>query len=1160
MILHFPDLDTLRLALTSGAVPPGVSLAAAKAGFDDKGQLWLQPSVAPSKTALAELRKLGVQSPRTSGAPLTLDAGSWLQVVPVQRNSERTAPPEQTPVLFDVAAGQLSGLVSEILRLGNDRQSFRTLRDSADDNGEVRVLLRVVGPPYYSLLRALDREGQSGEPVAYIEAAPRVWVQVGYTHPFSGLVKVPDGKLLLIQPPRQWSFLDDVPFRDIYDVLEFRLPHTKTGWQDTDLGHRLTVPLRLAYGGTHETAELWVLRERPVEQLDQLVSNADDLLLKQLSFAVAEKDGQTIIVLRVRPSKHAAPVLVLPGAVAFRSFLKLPNLFLPVGSRLHPPLRRDAVRKLLADDPAQITWLFPDDNRTFTPETLPDAAFRPLPDWIDYVFDHDAAALRAWVEATQFEFEEFVCNEDDSSKPRKPPGSNREKSPRRRRDEEPDLSAVQNPPTKGQAPEERETAQEFAAVPKYEPNLVQQLRKALEERFLRLEGPLDSPERQAFWPELAELYTAPPLNDDAGLCWANTLWHREDPPGGLAWKWFASEAARVAARSHDGTPGGRSWAIAGTLTKGKESEVGAADLDRVLALEEPASADVRTLAAYVYWAAQQPHPPAALVQRLGKIRHFLEANEIVLPVRAVWLAWTSLVRLSDRDVLGLARTRDRLLERLFQNGLRPEQDLPSFLRYSGQPSSDRFRAFRQWMLGLPDKVQQWVNLNTKDGVGPLLATEAYADLIFAFGVARLGESDSSRALLQRAQGVLQGKDNAHALLLQAFSFRIQQALEGKPHTGPLPADFLQAVERRDNMEKYLVNRLRQDSRILEPVQKIDAYSQWLQRTSDLDRALAELEKAHDPAVIPPAVEKLLHDLPHTSRGNEDRARILRSALNLAPRVGEEFAVQMLALTTPAFDRLPAPKDQTLLVEQAALLEKGMFVAAHFDRTEYVQLLVARFQKLLQSQKGAGTVQSLDSLAGQCFRGLRKLGMRDEIDLLLRQMADLILESQQVPSLAALVQAADGDQVKNKNWLAALRALLHLAAGWYYFGREDQAEPVLKAARTVLLGEKLLDPNHHVAPEQAKLACTYIATLGQVPPEAAQKRLDELFDKLRVRDTFTTGSHYKLFQLHVIESVVLAVVTDDFSLGSEVRRWLDEDEFLVRQRIHRDLRTLMAQDH
>jgi len=40
-------------------------------------------------------------------------------------------------------------------------------------------------------------------------------------------------------------------------------------------------------------------------------------------------------------------------------------------------------------------------------------------------------------------------------------------------------------------------------------------------------------------------------------------------------------------------------------------------------------------------------------------------------------------------------------------------------------------------------------------------------------------------------------------------------------------------------------------------------------------------------------------------------------------------------------------------------------------------------------------------------------------------------------------------------------------------------------------------------------------------------------------------------------VVLAVVSDDFTMGSQARRWLDDDEFLVRRRIHRDLKTIMA---
>ena len=36
-----------------------------------------------------------------------------------------------------------------------------------------------------------------------------------------------------------------------------------------------------------------------------------------------------------------------------------------------------------------------------------------------------------------------------------------------------------------------------------------------------------------------------------------------------------------------------------------------------------------------------------------------------------------------------------------------------------------------------------------------------------------------------------------------------------------------------------------------------------------------------------------------------------------------------------------------------------------------------------------------------------------------------------------------------------------------------------------------------------------------------------------------------------------MVNDDFALGPAGRRWLDEDEYLVRRRIHADLRKQLS---
>src|SRR5262249_25159071 len=102
-----------------------------------------------------------------------------------------------------------------------------------------------------------------------------------------------------------------------------------------------------------------------------------------------------------------------------------------VGTRLHPPLRRDAVRKHLADDPMQVTWLYPGPDGTFTPESLPETAFRPLAAWVDYVLEHDHEPLRAWVESAQFSFEPFVCDDAAEGAAREAPPATRVGHPRR---------------------------------------------------------------------------------------------------------------------------------------------------------------------------------------------------------------------------------------------------------------------------------------------------------------------------------------------------------------------------------------------------------------------------------------------------------------------------------------------------------------------------------------------------------------------------------------------------------------------------------------------------------------------------------------------------------------------------------------------------------
>jgi hypothetical protein len=667
--------------------------------------------------------------------------------------------------------------------------------------------------------------------------------------------------------------------------------------------------------------------------------------------------------------------------------------------------------------------------------------------------------------------------------------------------------------------------------------------RALEESFLALEGGLDTPERQKMWPQLASLNAQIKNVDDAGVCWMNALWERDEQAArAWSWNWFAAEAADVPPRQDSARSAPRAWVSRVLSAQAKTREVAGEDLDRLLALEEPATADLRALAAYVSFAALQNPPSQALVSRIGQVSRFLEAHERLLPVRAVWLVWLHLTLLSRGDVLALARARDRLLERLYHNGLRPELDLPSFLRFAGQPTSQRFRAVRTWMTDLAGLSQDWIK---KEGLPNVTAqTPAYVDLVFAFGLARLGENDAARDLLARAKAVLGTKDDAHSFLYGAFEHRIKQAVDGKPHTGALPNDQLEYLEHMERLLRYVVDRLRKHSHILEPDQRINPYRHWGARISDFEKQLAELTDLTDRNELAVRVDKLLREVPKGAKGNEQRARVLRAGLEAAPRIGEEFARKMLEQTIPAYDALPEAKEIAALMEQATFLEKALFVAGHFGRVESVHPLVTRFQRMIQGQKGPQALQAMNDLMAQCFRGLRKLGMRDEIELILRQMADLVLEGQEVKAI----------DFKKPEKAPGLRALLKVAEGFYYFGRDSQAEPILQAARGVLLA------GDQAPRDQTQLAVAYATAVGQAPVEVAQKRLEEIFRQLKgIKDTYTTSTHFSVSQLDVVEAVVRAVVSDDFTMGTQARRWLDDDEFLVRRRIHRDLRNVMEKN-
>ncbi|MBN9517940.1 hypothetical protein J0H58_05370, partial [bacterium] len=172
---------------------------------------------------------------------------------------------------------------------------------------------------------------------------------------------------------------------------------------------------------------------------------------------------------------------------------------------------------------------------------------------------------------------------------------------------------------------------------------------------------------------------------------------------------------------------------------------------------------------------------------------------------------------------------------------------------------------------------------------------------------------------------------------------------------------------------------------------------------------------------------------------------------------------------------------------------------------------------------------LTRAAGAVFRAFRKLGFASETATILDQL-----------------DPTRGD------WPADAPlppSRLGLAVGWFAGGDEDAATRLLDdARRRLLFAERQGDGR-----DRTELAIGYADALGFAPPRIALGRLEELFQLLdRVTTTGTTNRYYTLKPLELIDAVVRAVVTDEFSLSPAVRGWLADDEFLIRRRVHRDV--------
>jgi hypothetical protein len=209
---------------------------------------------------------------------------------------------------------------------------------------------------------------------------------------------------------------------------------------------------------------------------------------------------------------------------------------------------------------------------------------------------------------------------------------------------------------------------------------------------------------------------------------------------------------------------------------------------------------------------------------------------------------------------------------------------------------------------------------------------------------------------------------------------------------------------------------------------------------------------------------------------------------------------------------------------ALLLGDALTVAGHFGRADHVTALTGRLRALLAGFAPDAAAWG-HGVLGACLRSLRRVGLTREAAQLVEPGQQLLARPEKMP----------------------LVAQLGVASGLAMLGRMTEASAVFDRAFAALGGFQ------GGMPERLTLTRSLAGALAHAPVEQALPALARLSEQLpKVTDSYNTNTHFCLSVVELADALVLGHVGVAQGAGERTRHWLDEDEFLVRRRIHREL--------
>jgi hypothetical protein len=436
-----------------------------------------------------------------------------------------------------------------------------------------------------------------------------------------------------------------------------------------------------------------------------------------------------------------------------------------------------------------------------------------------------------------------------------------------------------------------------------------------------------------------------------------------------------------------------------------------------------------------------------------------------------------------------------------------------------------------------------------------MSTSAYVDLMFAWGHARLGDEHTARRLIALAAERLRPlEDRAHNWLLRAFSWHIDAALQGHPHRGSWPPILIDALEMIDESRRvigsyrYVVDRLRQQSRILEPDVHIDAYHPWLRDLPDLARDVSRLlsDRPTDRLAGQFTVLRVAAD----SLPDEwDRLQFYSVAMSSLLAADDTIAPALIAaateLITGQIERLcagaPPPSKYFRSTDHAVeslawQLSRVVGFAGRLRQSDVVKLHLQMFLRVTASPvKWPGRVGHLGLMTRALCKALAACGLRVEAGELLSRTQE---------EWAAEYRTSNSDE--------ALLTCITLAGLDYWHGREDRARRVLDLARANM-------PRFDKPRDRVMVACESMEALALARWPEFMSHFHPLIDNLgRVPNGFTTSTHFSRLHLEIADRAVLAITTPDFGPPAEVRRSMPKDEFAGRREALSEVRARLVE--